>query len=198
MIFDVVNDTSILVRLRRFMCGLQQFYRKERQAVKTEHIDFILSEVRGTVAEVQDAQDEVEAARDYLVGVKESAAGMGAMLPDDVRNAQIAHYYWDRTDIDCKVIADLFGVTTNHLRLIAGPRPTGQTCECGEPLMVKSRSRRAALKRARWRCQACNEKTSLHVHHRTYKRRGCELNRDVIALCADCHGVFHENLEVAK
>jgi 5-methylcytosine-specific restriction endonuclease McrA len=53
-------------------------------------------------------------------------------------------------------------------------------------------TRRAALKRARYRCQVCNRgQTVLDVHHRTYERRGDELARDLIVLCRDCHRTFH-------
>lgn len=51
--------------------------------------------------------------------------------------------------------------------------------------------RSAALKRARFACQLCNARTVLHVHHRTYERRGEEFASDVIALCAECHKTFH-------
>lgn len=51
--------------------------------------------------------------------------------------------------------------------------------------------RKAALKRARWRCQVCNADRTLHVHHRTYERRGRELARDLIALCDRCHALYH-------
>lgn len=49
------------------------------------------------------------------------------------------------------------------------------------------------LKHAGYRCQMCNRKdVSLHVHHRTYERRGYEDFSDLIVLCADCHAKFHE------
>ena len=59
-------------------------------------------------------------------------------------------------------------------------------------------TRKAALKAAGYRCQLCNGDGELHVHHRTYERRGVELPRDVIALCADCHQVFHGNREAGS
>ena len=52
--------------------------------------------------------------------------------------------------------------------------------------------RRAALKRAAYRCQVCDRSGRLHVHHRTYERRGAELARDLIVLCAECHRIYHE------
>ncbi len=43
------------------------------------------------------------------------------------------------------------------------------------------------------RCQVCNSESKLHVHHRTYERKGRELQSDVIALCENCHELFHSN-----
>lgn len=51
--------------------------------------------------------------------------------------------------------------------------------------------RKEALKRANYRCQVCNADKPLDVHHRTYERLGSELDADVIALCRDCHNLFH-------
>lgn len=59
--------------------------------------------------------------------------------------------------------------------------------------------REKALKRAGHRCQLCNTSLgSLHVHHRTYERRGRESLRDLIVLCADCHAMFHEQRKLAS
>lgn len=45
------------------------------------------------------------------------------------------------------------------------------------------------------RCQLCNKKSrrglALHVHHRTYERRGSERFSDLIVLCEGCHRHFH-------
>ncbi len=49
-----------------------------------------------------------------------------------------------------------------------------------------------ARERAGHRCSLCNNAESLEVHHRTYERRGAERDDDLIALCATCHGLFHE------
>lgn len=57
-------------------------------------------------------------------------------------------------------------------------------------------TRMAMLKRANFRCQLCNTQGQLHVHHRTYIRRGEENYGDLIVLCATCHQTFHDNLEV--
>ncbi len=51
--------------------------------------------------------------------------------------------------------------------------------------------RLAALKRAGYRCQLCNADAELHVHHRTYERRGHEWDSDLIVLCAPCHRRHH-------
>lgn len=53
-------------------------------------------------------------------------------------------------------------------------------------------TRRAALKRAGFKCQLCNSGGVLDVHHRTYERRGQERSADVIVLCRDCHSKFHD------
>ena len=53
------------------------------------------------------------------------------------------------------------------------------------------RTRKAALKRAGYACQVCNRNRILHVHHRTYERRGYELARDLIVLCDECHALYH-------
>lgn len=58
--------------------------------------------------------------------------------------------------------------------------------------------RRGALERAGWRCQVCNSKTRLDVHHRTYERRGHELPDDLTVLCRSCHETFHKNGRLAR
>lgn len=56
-----------------------------------------------------------------------------------------------------------------------------------------------AMKRARFRCQVCNAYgVRLNVHHRTYERRGFEYDQDLITLCETCHGIFHENGQLAE
>lgn len=59
-------------------------------------------------------------------------------------------------------------------------------------------TRRAALKRAHFRCQVCAAGGVLNVHHRTYVRRGFEHNGDLIVLCAPCHHIFHDNGKLAE
>jgi hypothetical protein len=51
--------------------------------------------------------------------------------------------------------------------------------------------RRLALRKAGHACQVCNRSRTLHVHHRTYERRGAELAGDLIVLCDECHALFH-------
>lgn len=52
--------------------------------------------------------------------------------------------------------------------------------------------RREALSFANNSCQVCNAKgIELHVHHRTYERRGAEMAGDIIVLCKKCHALFH-------
>ena len=54
--------------------------------------------------------------------------------------------------------------------------------------------REQAVAFAEGRCQLCNQAGELHVHHRTYERRGAELPKDLIVLCAHCHALFHDKL----
>jgi hypothetical protein len=44
---------------------------------------------------------------------------------------------------------------------------------------------------AGYRCQVCNAEGELHAHHRTYERKGDELQSDLVCLCASCHRKFH-------
>jgi hypothetical protein len=52
--------------------------------------------------------------------------------------------------------------------------------------------------RAGMRCQVCNSTSSLTVHHRTYDSHGREhlSMNDLVALCVNCHGLFHGHGEV--
>jgi Zn finger protein HypA/HybF involved in hydrogenase expression len=52
-------------------------------------------------------------------------------------------------------------------------------------------TRKDALRRAKYRCQLCYGEGVLHVHHRTYERRGHELSSDLIVLCESCHRLHH-------
>jgi len=42
------------------------------------------------------------------------------------------------------------------------------------------------------RCALCNEGGELHLHHRTYERKGNEDPYDLIPLCKTHHKMFHE------
>lgn len=48
------------------------------------------------------------------------------------------------------------------------------------------------------RCQVCNGRDKLHVHHRTYDRRGNEQPGDLTVLCESCHDLFHANGKLVK
>lgn len=50
--------------------------------------------------------------------------------------------------------------------------------------------RAVALNRAGNRCQLCNSKNKLEVHHRTYERIGVEIPEDLTVLCHECHSYF--------
>lgn len=58
--------------------------------------------------------------------------------------------------------------------------------------------RDAALEAAGHRCQLCNSKNSLNVHHRTYENVYNEKPSDLIVLCRKCHKIFHENRSVTR
>jgi len=51
--------------------------------------------------------------------------------------------------------------------------------------------RTVAIQGAGGRCQLCNRSDALHVHHRTYKRFGAEMEDDLTVLCKRCHEHFH-------
>jgi hypothetical protein len=51
--------------------------------------------------------------------------------------------------------------------------------------------RRSAVRRAGQACQTCGGQGRLHVHHRTYERRGEELADDLTVLCENCHLAVH-------
>jgi len=58
--------------------------------------------------------------------------------------------------------------------------------------------RRQHLKKAGYRCQVCNATGALSIHHRTYDDRGEERPQDLIALCRNCHEIFHKNGKLAR
>jgi len=61
-----------------------------------------------------------------------------------------------------------------------------------------SERRKSVIRRAGFRCQICASEGRLHVHHRTYVRRGVERIEDMVALCADCHELFHLHGKLAE
>lgn len=58
--------------------------------------------------------------------------------------------------------------------------------------------RKAALQRAEHRCQVCNSKQNLQVHHRTYSRFGNERDADLTVLCRRCHALFHDKGDASQ
>ena len=57
-------------------------------------------------------------------------------------------------------------------------------------------TRSKALKKANYKCELCNgSKDKLNVHHKTYERKGNELPEDLIVLCENCHGKFHDKIK---
>ena len=54
------------------------------------------------------------------------------------------------------------------------------------------RVRRHAIERANRRCEQCNRRGQLDVHHLTYDNLGQEAACDVVALCRPCHEREHE------
>lgn len=57
--------------------------------------------------------------------------------------------------------------------------------------------RERRLRAARYRCELCHSQGTLHVHHKTYERRGEEYASDLIVLCSNCHAKFHDKLVTA-
>lgn len=51
--------------------------------------------------------------------------------------------------------------------------------------------RELALERDNYCCRVCNSDERLHVHHRTYVRRGNENLEDLTTLCEECHERYH-------
>lgn len=52
--------------------------------------------------------------------------------------------------------------------------------------------RREALSHYGRKCNRCGKSYGLHVHHKTYKRIGCEKMVDLEVLCGGCHANHHE------
>lgn len=58
--------------------------------------------------------------------------------------------------------------------------------------------RESAIRRAKWRCQACYSSRDIQVHHRTYDRLGEESPSDLMVLCDPCHSVFHSERRLSR
>ena len=56
--------------------------------------------------------------------------------------------------------------------------------------------REAAKSRDGGMCRICSSKDGLQVHHRNYKNKGKKDElKDLITLCAKCHGTYHGKVE---
>jgi 5-methylcytosine-specific restriction endonuclease McrA len=55
--------------------------------------------------------------------------------------------------------------------------------------------RRKAMKRAKKKCQFCQERKPKVVHHLTYDRLFFERLTDLLALCYTCHALMHPGNE---
>jgi hypothetical protein len=64
------------------------------------------------------------------------------------------------------------------------------------PEWLETRSR--IRLRDRYRCVQCSSTVNCEVHHLTYARLGCELDGDLVTLCAACHAVTHRGPEFEK
>ena len=51
--------------------------------------------------------------------------------------------------------------------------------------------RNLVMRRAEGRCEGCGTADAAHIHHLTYKHRGCEFLFELVALCAGCHERIH-------
>jgi 5-methylcytosine-specific restriction endonuclease McrA len=54
--------------------------------------------------------------------------------------------------------------------------------------------REQALRKAKYKCELCNSKENLNVHHKTYDNKGNEPLSDLIVLCNNCHAKFHNKV----
>lgn len=92
-------------------------------------------------------------------------------------------------------VADLYSTWQNYLDEIkrTGMDRVYHTMRYQDYLLTDhwATLRRIKREQAGHCCQLCNTNDPLHIHHRTYKRRGYEELDDLIVLCADCHSLFH-------
>jgi hypothetical protein len=49
---------------------------------------------------------------------------------------------------------------------------------------------------AGYHCQVCNSVDNLEAHHRTYERKGDELQSDLTCLCHSCHSFFSGSISI--
>jgi hypothetical protein len=56
--------------------------------------------------------------------------------------------------------------------------------------------REQKLEEAEHKCQVCNSREHLNVHHRTYRDLGNEKLNDLTVLCKRCHEAFHSLVEL--
>lgn len=59
-------------------------------------------------------------------------------------------------------------------------------------------TRKRILARARYKCQLCSSKDSLHIHHNSYDNLGQEQWSDLIVLCENCHAKHHDKVIKTK
>lgn len=52
-------------------------------------------------------------------------------------------------------------------------------------------TRKRKLYSVKFKCQICNSKSKLNVHHRTYESLGDEKMYDLTVLCRNCHKLYH-------
>lgn len=134
-----------------------------------------------TVTSRAEAADRFSKADENWTGAKWAAPNLCKRCSKQIRDAEFHQFMEERR-----------GLTQRQHELATMPyREYLQTPEW------QSR-RQDALYRAKYCCQTCSGKGELHVHHRTYVRRGQEWSSDLIVLCAPCHSLFHQNARLAQ
>lgn len=174
-------DTHKKITIDEFMSG-RKLRTRERMDSGTGLSDTGVKE--GTAKAIKDGflecdvddSDRGRVKKLYRIKLKNSGDDQGNTPPKAKRPSQ-----HDRTQTSKERIAELQAMPYSEYL---------QT-----PEWAKKRIK--ALRFAQFRCQLCNSKENLNVHHRTYERIGCELLGDLITLCQECHVVFHQNRELA-
>jgi hypothetical protein len=88
-------------------------------------------------------------------------------------------------DIEKKALGVFWGLRLHELKTM----PYVDYLSSPEWEQIRKRS----LMLAENRCQVCEATgVELHVHHKTYERRGEELPEDLIVLCKTCHTNIHD------